>query len=229
MSKPRAVTLNEELIDRVMQDPEAPLIARAIQQRLEEEQKKREAFYNSMPAEEQKVEFINGEVIIHSLVIKRHNDISTNIFQLLNTFVIKYDLGFVGHEKIMIRLTRNDYEPDVCYFDREQTATFADETSLFPPPRLVVEVLSSKTAGRDRGIKFEDYEKHRIPEYWIVVPEEASVEQYLLEEATATYRLRKKSDSGWIEVAALNPLKLPIEAMFDAKKTQAVIAEMLAG
>ena len=29
MSKPRAVTLNEELIDRVMRDPEAPLIAQA--------------------------------------------------------------------------------------------------------------------------------------------------------------------------------------------------------
>lgn len=221
--------MNEELIDRVMRDPEAPLIAQAIQQRLEEEQKKREAFYDSMLAEEQKVEFINGEVIIHSPVKKRHNDISINIFQMLNTFVVKYDLGFVGHEKIMIRLTRNDYEPDVCYFDGEQTASFADDTSLFPPPRMVVEVLSAKTAGRDRGIKFEDYEKHRIPEYWIVVPEEASVEQYLLEETTGTYRLRKKSDSGWIEVAALNPLKLPIEAMFDAKKAQAVIAELLAG
>ena len=98
----------------------------------------------------------------------------------------------------------------------EQTASFADDASLFPPPRLVVEVLSAKTAGGDRGIKFEDYEKHRIPEYWIVVPEEASVEQYLLQETTGTYRLRKKSDSGWIEVAVLNPLKLPIEAMFDA-------------
>jgi len=30
--------------------------------------------------------------------------------------VEKNNLGFIGHEKILIALTRNDYEPDICYF-----------------------------------------------------------------------------------------------------------------
>lgn len=49
---------SNELVEQVMQVPEAPLIAQKIQQRLEEEQKRREAFYNSIQSEEQKVEFI---------------------------------------------------------------------------------------------------------------------------------------------------------------------------
>ncbi|MEY4539280.1 MAG: hypothetical protein RLZZ306_1037, partial [Bacteroidota bacterium] len=30
-----------------------------------------------------------------------------------------HQLGFVGIEKIMITLTRNDYEPDICFFKKE--------------------------------------------------------------------------------------------------------------
>ena len=47
-------------------------------------------------------------------------------------------------------------------------------------PALAVEILSFRTARYDRGRKKEIYEQCGVPEYWIVSPEERSIERYLL-------------------------------------------------
>jgi len=207
----------KELVEKVLQDPDAPIILEEIAIELEKEQKRREKFYNSIKTEELKTEFINGKVIIHSPVKKLHNDISSNLLKILDSYVIENDLGFVGYEKIMIRLTRNDYEPELCYFNKKKSKEFKDDMSLFPAPNLAVEIASPKTKDRDRGVKFLDYERHGVDEYWIILPEEKIIEQYLLDKKTKKYKLEKKSDSGIIEVASINNLKLSIEAIFDKK------------
>ena len=80
----------------------------------------------------------------------------------------------------MISLTRNDYEPDICFFNAEKAATFTADQMLFPAPDFVVEILSRKTARNDRGIKKQDYAAHGIKEYWIIDTQKERVEQYLL-------------------------------------------------
>jgi len=165
--------------------------------------------------------------VVQSPVKRHHGLISGNIYSMIKTFVIKNGLGEVFFEKAMIRLTRNDYEPDICYFDTAQVAEFNEETSLFPAPRLVVEVLSPKTEARDRGVKFQDYAYHGIPEYWIVDPRERTLEQYLLPQGDTTYQLHKKSDNGCVEVRALPGLSLPIPAFFDERKAQAEVERLL--
>jgi Uma2 family endonuclease len=219
--------VKSNIVDELMQSPEAPIIASELQQRLRKEQEKRQAFYDSLSAEESKMEFINGEIVVQSPVKRHHGLISGNIYSMIKTFVIKNGLGEVFFEKAMIRLTRNDYEPDICYFDTAQVTEFNEETSLFPAPRLVVEVLSPKTEARDRGVKFQDYAYHGIPEYWIVNPRERTLEQYLLPQGDTTYQLHKKSDNGDVEVQALPGLRLPIPAFFDERKAQTEVERLL--
>ncbi len=220
---------NEELIIRVLNEPSAPLIAFKIMEQLQLEQKRREEFYNSIETEELKTEFINGEVVIHSPVKKLHNVICSNLFKMLDAFVIKHDLGFIGYEKIMIRLTRNDYEPDLCFFNKEKAKSFKDDTSLFPAPDLAVEIASPKTIDRDRGIKYQDYAQHKISEYWIILPEEKTVEQYLLSEEKGVYELTKKSDSGLIALKSLQGLEISIPAIFDRKLAQEEVLRIYTG
>lgn len=208
-----------------MNDPEAPIIVQALTAALAEEEHKRQVFYDSMTSEELKAEFINGEVIVHSPVKKIHGDISSNAFIILKTYVIKHKLGFVGHEKIMIRLTRNDYEPDVCFFKKEIAATFEEKQSLFPAPHLAVEVLSKNTKDRNRGIKFEDYASHGVEEYWIIDPDTKTVEQYFLKDGR--FELFKKTDTGEIESRAVWNLRFPVECLFDEEKNQELIKEIL--
>src|SRR6185295_18943477 len=82
---------------------------------LMDENDKRVDFYNSI-SEKDKAEFINGEVIFHSPVTRGHLFVSQNLMQLMKAYVDVNELGEVHAEKAMIALSRNDYEPDLCFF-----------------------------------------------------------------------------------------------------------------
>ncbi|MEM6842939.1 MAG: Uma2 family endonuclease [Bacteroidota bacterium] len=132
---------------------------------------------------------------------------------MTSTYVDLYDLGFVGIEKILISLTRNDYEPDTCYFSKEKADQFTDDQMKFPSPDWVVEVLSDSTKANDYGVKFKDYKAHGISEYWIIDPEKEVVEQYVLQDGT--YELLLKTGQGDINSHALSGFSIPVRAIFD--------------
>ena len=176
-------------------------------------------------SDEEKSEFINGEVIVHSPVKMRHNLASHNLSILLSTYVRKHGLGFVGHEKILVALTRNDYEPDVCFFSVENARTFQPDQMIFPAPDFVAEVLSPSTEGADRGVKFEDYAAHGVGEYWIVDPEAERLEQYLLE--GESYQLAFKAGNGTVTSLVVAGFTVPVRALFDEDENLAVLARML--
>ncbi len=203
---------DEAVIAAVMDNPAAPSLVARLQTALDLERHRRQQFYAEMD-ESDKTEFINGEVIIHSPVKIEHSEISTFIVQLFNTFVRVNKLGFVGHEKILISLTRNDYEPDLVYFNKEKANNFKRGQWQFPVPDFVIEILSNSTKDRDRGIKYDDYAAHGISEYWIIDPEDESVEQYLLHEKN--YKLNLKAHKGIIESTAIQGLSMDIRAIFD--------------
>jgi Uma2 family endonuclease len=179
-----------------------------------EAERRREQSYNET-TEHQKAEFINGEVVIHSPAKKEHNNASGKLFRLIDVYVDRHQLGYVGYEKTMITLSRNDYEPDVCFFGREKAQHFQEGQSLFPAPGLVIEVLSPKTAAHDRGVKFEDYRAHGVREDWIVDPGAKSVEQYCFD-AGQRCELILKSGNGPICCEALPGFQIRIEAIFNA-------------
>lgn len=147
------LTSHKQLISTILEMPEAPFLVQDLQKTLKEESDRRLDFYNEI-TEQEKAEFINGEIIIHSPVMKRHHDAGTSLFKLMDYFIDKKNLGFLGYEKIMIALTRNDYEPDICYFKPEKAKNFKEDQVLFPAPDLVVEVLLKSTQKNDRTIKF---------------------------------------------------------------------------
>ncbi|WP_138482501.1 Uma2 family endonuclease [Dyadobacter bucti] len=179
------------------------------------------AFYNDV-TEQEKVEFINGEIIVHSPVTKRHNAASGLLYRLLSIYCGKNDLGFVGIEKIMITLTRNDYEPDICFFKKEISANFTEDQTLFPAPNLVIEILSESTESRDRGVKFKDYQAHKIEEYWIIDSENQTLEQYHLR--GNEYDLVLKSSQGPVTSFAIDGLRIPISAIFDGTENLKTVA-----
>ena len=47
-------------------------------------------------------------------------------------FVRKHDLGSVFHEKILIVLNRNDYEPDICFFGPEKASDLHAQPKQVP-------------------------------------------------------------------------------------------------
>jgi Uma2 family endonuclease len=170
----------------LLEAPDAKLVIERAQAILADEAKRRGVFREWL-RDDVKAEFINGDVIMHSPVRRRHLDATQNLTTLLRVYVHLHKLGAVDSEKALIGLTRNDYEPDICYWNRETAASFEDDQMEHPAPDLIVEVLSRSTTGRDRGVKFEDYAAHGVGEYWIIDPVRKSVEQYQLDEATMAF------------------------------------------
>ena len=186
-----------------------------LREYIKEELQKRKDFYDFV-TEDMKAEFINGEVVVHSPVANEHESVSSELYTLLNIHVSLNNLGRVTHEKLMISLTRNDYEPDICFFKKEKAAKFKEGQKIFPAPDMVVEVLSRSTEKNDRGIKFSDYALHGIKEYWIIDPRQKNIEKYLLK--NKAYQLDEKIHNGNIVTSTIiKGFSIPAKALFNKK------------
>jgi len=73
-------------IDNIKKSPSAVLIFQTLQNYLEKEKKKRLHFYETV-REDQKAEFINGKIIIHSPVKLRHSNASFFLANLIQLFI----------------------------------------------------------------------------------------------------------------------------------------------
>jgi Uma2 family endonuclease len=214
-----------DLLEEALQRPDAYLFIDRLQAALHLEKATRQHFYETVD-ENRKMEFINGEIVFQSPVRRWHNEATGNVYELLRTYVCKHKLGYVGIEKLLVSLTRNDYEPDVCFWKTEKANLFDDDQMQFPAPDFVAEVLSPSTAKNDKagGIKFRDYESHGVLEYWVIDPEKQLVEQYVLQEGQ--YDLRLKASEGQIKSEAVAGFVVPIRAIFDDTENATVLAQL---
>lgn len=201
-------------IAAILDSPSAPQLAAHLNAALAEEKSRRLHFYKEID-DDVKAEFINGEVVIHSPVKKEHTDAVGFLYKMLDTYVRLQQLGYVGYEKVMIALSRNDYEPDVVYFGPEKAHDFQKGHWKYPAPDLAVEVVSEGTELRDRGVKMEDYAAHGVGEYWIIDPVEESVEQYILHDGR--YKLHLKAGQGPISSVVVRGFAIEIRAIFDER------------
>ncbi len=214
----------ESLIEPIRHSPQLVEAVHLLQGQIDSEEQLRKKFYAEMTPE-QKIEFIDGEVILHSPVRNRHLDATGLLARLLSTFVDVQKLGTVKMEKCLCVFPRNDYEPDIVFFNQEKAADLQPDTLKFPIPDLVVEVLSSSTEKRDRGVKFEDYAAHGVGEYWIIDTDQQTVEQYLLE--NGDYDLKFKGASGDLVSKVVPGFSIPVVAVFDEAENLKALRNLL--
>lgn len=116
-------------------------------------------------------DLIDGEINMHSPVSIRHAKLLNFVDRLVAGFVEAYDLGEVFREVVAVRLSsRNVFLPDLAYY-RKDRLHLLRENAIDGAPDLVVEVLGQRTADRDVGVKFAEYEQHGVNEYWVLDPE----------------------------------------------------------
>ena len=133
--------MNLDYVEKILASPNAPQQIDTLYQAMQDEKKRRHDFREWLTPTI-KAEFINGQVILHSPVKKRHFSVTDLLSSLLSFYVRVKKLGRVATEKALIALTRNDYEPDLVFFSTEKYDTFDDDQMLFPAPDFVVEILS---------------------------------------------------------------------------------------
>ena len=202
-------------VAQILRSPRARRVVERAAQALDAEAARRAAFVEWV-TEDHKAEFINGEVVVHSPARTSHNLASSRLFRRLADYVDDHDLGLVGTEKWMVSLTRNDYEPDVCFWRTEVAETFEPDQMRFPAPDLVCEVLSPSTRANDLGVKLDDYGAHGVAEYWVLDPDAGTLRQFVQDPDAedGVLVLATLSDSGDVRSVAVDGLVLPVAAFF---------------
>ncbi len=172
-----------------------------------------------------KSEFIDGKIVIHSPACEKHIYANGNIHKVLSQYVSRHNLGVVTQEKAAVVMPQggNIYEPDLCFFSNQtiQQSLFGNR-KLFPVPDIVIEILSESSVKRDRRIKFNDYSKNQVKEYWIVDTDLETVELWILD--NDTYILSKIfKDKEVITSSVIKNLKIPIHVFFSIKMSSEYI------
>lgn len=124
-------------------------------------------------------ELIGGRVIAMSPATTRHNRIAENIYFTFRTFLKGKRCVPLGDGYDLYLTDQDRFIPDfmiVC--DRDKIKP----KGVYGPPDLVVEVLSPSTMRNDRMRKKEVYQACGVREYWLVDPENRTIEQYLLQD-----------------------------------------------
>jgi Uma2 family endonuclease len=216
--------------ENLLEIPDLPFLLERLHARLDDEKVQREKFRNWITAE-QKAEFINGQVVMHSPAAEDHNEATGNLHSLMNFYCNFNGLGKVRIEKALVGMSRNDYEPDIAFWRAEVAKHFQPEMNVYPIPDLIVEVLSpgKENIKRDTETKFADYAAHGVREYWIVDPRKKTVAQYLLStQQSREYELYKKvAIQDNIESIHLIGFSISVKAIFDAEENAQTIQGFL--
>lgn len=132
------------------------------------------------------VELIRGKIFkMTPAPSMRHQEISANLHSLMWFFLKgKNCKVFAAPTDIVLPIenkkrnkSQTVVQPDICILC---DTSIIEEQAAFGPPTLVVEILSSHTKKKDLQLKYDIYEEAGVQEYWIVLPNEEMVEQFIL-------------------------------------------------
>ena len=118
--------------------------------------------------EDKRYELLDGELVTIPVPGERHQSISILLGWKLIQFASENSLGKVYHAPFDVVLSDVDVvQPDLLFVSNERghIITYAN---IQGAPDLVVEILSTSTAERDRTFKRTLYAKYGVNEYWIV-------------------------------------------------------------
>jgi Uma2 family endonuclease len=118
--------------------------------------------YASWLDEGNRGEFIEGKIVKHGPVSWAYNRVYCNLLVLISSFVHHFKCGELVGGSTIVRLTKNDYQPDLHFYKNEKAVGFFNEMEFFPSPDFIIEILSPDTAKYDKGIKLKDYAAHGI-------------------------------------------------------------------
>jgi Uma2 family endonuclease len=166
-----------------------------------------------LPEDGNQYELFDGELVMTASPIARHQEIVGKLHVLLQQHVQSNSLGKVyvaPLDTIMDEFTI--VQPDLLFVSRERVAEIVKER-IEGAPDLVVEVLSPGTFHKDLRRKMRVYSQFGVREYWIVDPEEETIE--LHQRVGEKLQLARKFASGETFQTALLPgFEMQVRSVF---------------
>lgn len=136
--------------------------------------------YAKLPDDGSRHEIIDGKHVVNPSPSTQHQHVSKRLQYQLYTKIELAGLGLLFDAPIDVQLSQFDIvQPDLVVILNENVRKITP-SKIKVAPHLVVEIISPSTAGNDRTIKKDLYERSGVNEYWIVDPFEQQVDQWVL-------------------------------------------------
>jgi len=140
------------------------------------------ADWEAMPhGDGNRYEIIEGERFVSRSPGLTHERVLWKLILLIGNFL---EASPVGEGVANVGVILSDISaviPDLIVFLNEQSDTIISNDRLKGPPALVIEILSPGPTNiqRDRQTELRLYDKHGVPEYWIVDPPNMTLDRYV--------------------------------------------------
>jgi Uma2 family endonuclease len=168
----------------------------------------------SLPDDGNRYEIIDGKLYVTPAPAMRHQLTSTRLLRILDQHVTSNRIGHVFHAPTAVILgPYRQVQPDLLFISRARRKLVTSK-EVDGAPDLAVEIVSPSSKRADRVVKSAAYADSGISRYWIVDPDERTIEEYQLE--SGQYLLMRR----WEEPDVFEPklflgLTLPLEGLFD--------------
>ena len=161
-----------------------------------------------------RTEIVDGELVMSPPPATKHQRICAQLGFALFKFVEENRLGEVFPNVMHVILDEHvHYEPDLCFVCAARAA-IVEEKYIAGPPDLVIEIISESNRTHDTVVKFRDYAKYGVTEYWLVDPREETISTWTIE--GGAYSLLERSGHGNLVVSRVLPgLRLDPGLLFD--------------
>lgn len=134
----------------------------------------------AFPDDGMRYEIIGGVLSMSPAPLKRHQRLLGRLFLTFNQAVEASGAGEVFFSPVDVRFSRYDQvQPDLIFIRAERAEIYPTNT-VFGAPDIVVEVISPSNKSYDEVSKFNLFERHGVPEYWIIDPEKKTIRQFVL-------------------------------------------------
>ncbi len=160
-------------------------------------------------------ELLNGEIVKKASPTVQHQRISMRLIAAFLQHLSGKDIGEIFHAPLDVVLDDfNVPQPDVIFIRKERGHIIHEqEQVIIGAPDILVEIISGGSIKRDRIEKKDLYEQFGVPEFWIVDPNNRSVEVYQLQERR--YKLFAfAAETGKVQSSVLAGLELEVAEIF---------------
>ncbi len=159
--------------------------------------------YCRLPDDRNRYEILDGELSVTPAPRTKHQSISGQLYFTLRSHIVTNHLGdiYAAPTDVILAAT-TVVQPDLIFIGNERRSIIT-ERAIEGSPTLVVEILSPTTHHTDRVTKAQLYAKYEVPHYWLIDPDQQTLEAY--EIAVDHYRLAASARGQEIFTPSLFP------------------------
>jgi len=144
-----------------------------------------------------------------------HQRVSRNLQRILEDYFWQIDPeGEIFNAPLDVTMGDiNVVQPDLLYVSGEQKMIVQD-TRIDGPPALVVEIMSPSSSRKDRLQKMRIYQGEKVPHYWLVNPQERTLECFALRDGVYSL-IATGMDEDVVEHPEFSGLLIPMKNLWN--------------